>query len=102
MLAWAMEMVRERAVAGAPPRDAAATLIAGLGEGHGRVAAAAAGLLGTLGDTAVLVHGASGAFQAEAAVYARAGQPCGRCGSMLRRLMQAQRSTYFCPNCQRR
>lgn len=48
------------------------------------------------------VHGASGAFQAEAAVYARAGQPCGRCGSMLRRLVQAQRSTYFCPNCQRR
>ncbi|MDO9093852.1 MAG: bifunctional DNA-formamidopyrimidine glycosylase/DNA-(apurinic or apyrimidinic site) lyase [Rubrivivax sp.] len=48
------------------------------------------------------VHGASGAYQAEAAVYGRAGQPCGRCGSVLRRLVQAQRSTYFCATCQRR
>jgi len=48
------------------------------------------------------VHGASGAYQAEAAVYGRAGQPCGRCGSLLRRRVQAQRSTYFCATCQRR
>lgn len=48
------------------------------------------------------VHGASGAFQAEAAVYGRAGQPCRRCGGSVRRVVQAQRSTYFCPNCQRR
>lgn len=48
------------------------------------------------------VHGASGAYQAEAAVYGRAGLPCGRCGSLLRRRVQAQRSTYFCATCQRR
>lgn len=48
------------------------------------------------------VHGASGAFQAEAAVYGRAGQPCRRCGGSVRRVLQAQRSTYFCPSCQRR
>jgi len=48
------------------------------------------------------VHGASGAFQAEAAVYGRAGQPCGRCGATLRRVVQAQRSTTFCAVCQRR
>ena len=48
------------------------------------------------------VHGASGAFQAEAAVYGRAGQPCGRCGAPVRRRVQAQRSTYFCASCQRR
>jgi len=48
------------------------------------------------------VHGASGAFQAEAAVYGRAGQPCGRCGAPVRRVVQAQRSTYFCAGCQRR
>jgi formamidopyrimidine-DNA glycosylase len=47
-------------------------------------------------------HGASGAFQAEAAVYGRAGQPCRRCGGSVRRVVQAQRSTFFCPNCQRR
>ena len=48
------------------------------------------------------VHGASGAFQAEAAVYGRAGQPCGRCGAPVKRVVQAQRSTYFCALCQRR
>lgn len=48
------------------------------------------------------VHGASGAYQAQAAVYGRAGQPCGRCNALLRRVVQAQRSTYFCATCQRR
>lgn len=48
------------------------------------------------------VHGASGAFQAEAAVYGRAGLDCGRCGSAVRRVVQAQRSTYFCVVCQKR
>lgn len=48
------------------------------------------------------VHGASGAYQSQAAVYGRAGLPCGRCGALLRRVVQAQRSTYFCASCQRR
>ena len=48
------------------------------------------------------VHGASGAFQTEAAVYGRAGQPCGRCAGPVKRMLQAQRSTYFCALCQRR
>lgn len=48
------------------------------------------------------VHGASGAYQAEAAVYGREGQPCTRCGAAVKRIVQAQRSTYFCPVCQRR
>ncbi len=48
------------------------------------------------------VHGASGAYQAEAAVYGRAGAACPRCGGLVRRVVQAQRATYFCPGCQRR
>ena len=48
------------------------------------------------------VHGASGAYQAQAAVYGRAGLVCGRCGSAVRRVVQAQRSTYFCVGCQKR
>jgi formamidopyrimidine-DNA glycosylase len=48
------------------------------------------------------VHGASGAYQSQAAVYGRAGQPCMRCGHPVRRRVQAQRSTYFCATCQRR
>ncbi len=47
-------------------------------------------------------HGASGAFQREAMVYGRAGQPCLRCGGPLRRIVQSQRATYFCGVCQRR
>ncbi len=35
------------------------------------------------------------------AVYGRKGKPCRRCGTMIRRLVQAQRGTYFCPRCQR-
>jgi formamidopyrimidine-DNA glycosylase len=35
------------------------------------------------------------------AVYGRKGKPCRRCGAMIRRIVQAQRSTYFCPLCQR-
>lgn len=47
-------------------------------------------------------HGMSGAFQHEAGVYGREGQDCRRCGSPVQRLVQAQRSTFFCPRCQRR
>jgi formamidopyrimidine-DNA glycosylase len=35
-------------------------------------------------------------------VYDRAGQPCYRCGSLISRRVQAGRSTYFCPACQKR
>ncbi len=47
-------------------------------------------------------HGMSGAFQNEALVYGREGQACGRCGGAIKRIVQGQRSTFFCPHCQRR
>ena len=47
-------------------------------------------------------HGMAGAFQLQAHVYGRAGQPCGRCGGNVRRIVQSQRATFFCPGCQRR
>jgi formamidopyrimidine-DNA glycosylase len=47
-------------------------------------------------------HGMSGSFQQQARVYGREGQPCTACGTTVRRLVQAQRSTFFCPRCQRR
>jgi formamidopyrimidine-DNA glycosylase len=34
-------------------------------------------------------------------VYDRAGQPCPTCGTAIRRRVQASRSTYYCPRCQR-
>ena len=37
---------------------------------------------------------------ARIAVYGRAGKPCRRCSTPIERLVQAGRSTYFCPKCQ--
>ena len=34
-------------------------------------------------------------------VYDRAGKPCPVCGRLIKRLVQAARSTFFCPGCQR-
>ena len=48
------------------------------------------------------VHGMDGAFQHHAAVYDREGQGCVRCEGQVRRIVQSQRSTYYCPKCQRR
>ncbi len=42
----------------------------------------------------------TGTYQNHHRVYNRAGLPCRRCGSSIERLVQAQRSTYFCPRCQ--
>lgn len=35
-------------------------------------------------------------------VYGRAGQPCPRCGTAIKRTVLQGRATYFCPTCQRR
>jgi formamidopyrimidine-DNA glycosylase len=47
-------------------------------------------------------HGAAGEFQLKAKVYGRAGKPCLRCGTPIRRVVQNARATYFCPTCQKR
>lgn len=46
------------------------------------------------------VNGRSGAFQERLRVYARAAEPCPRCGADVERIVQAGRSTFFCPGCQ--
>jgi formamidopyrimidine-DNA glycosylase len=47
--------------------------------------------------------GQPGDFRVSLAVYDRAGEPCLRagCQGCVRRILQANRSTYFCPRCQR-
>lgn len=42
-----------------------------------------------------------GEFKRELRVYGREGQPCIRCGTPVRRIRQSNRSTFFCPRCQR-
>jgi formamidopyrimidine-DNA glycosylase len=46
--------------------------------------------------------GSSGYFQHRHLVYDREGAPCRVCGTPVRRIVQGQRSTWYCPVCQRR
>jgi len=45
--------------------------------------------------------GTSGYFQQEYYVYGRGGLPCRTCGGTIRQLRQGQRSTFYCPTCQK-
>lgn len=45
--------------------------------------------------------GQAGYFQVSLEVYGRDGEVCARCGGTIRRLVQAGRSTFYCPGCQR-
>lgn len=45
--------------------------------------------------------GSPGYFRQRLYVYERAGEPCRRCGAAVRAITQGQRSTYYCPVCQR-
>jgi formamidopyrimidine-DNA glycosylase len=47
------------------------------------------------------VDGQAGHFQLEAQVYGRAGEPCRVCDTPIRQIRQGQRSTFFCPACQK-
>ncbi len=47
-------------------------------------------------------HGVAGSFQMQAQVYGREGETCHRCGGTIKRIVQGQRSTFFCPSCQKR
>jgi formamidopyrimidine-DNA glycosylase len=48
------------------------------------------------------VDGGSGRNQLELGCYGRAGEPCGRCGDLLRRSVIDARGTTHCPTCQPR
>ncbi|MGH0036298.1 MAG: bifunctional DNA-formamidopyrimidine glycosylase/DNA-(apurinic or apyrimidinic site) lyase [Myxococcota bacterium] len=49
----------------------------------------------------VAPDGRDGGFQDERRVYARAGAPCYSCGAAIRRKTIAQRSSHYCPRCQK-
>ena len=48
----------------------------------------------------VNVNGESGYFDRSLAAYGQEGEPCGRCGTPIRRIAFMNRSSYFCPRCQ--
>lgn len=45
--------------------------------------------------------GSSGEYQHEFRAYQQTGQPCSRCGTAIRQMLLAGRSTHFCPRCQK-
>ena len=57
----------------------------------------------TLGDAQYVdLLGEGGSYQDDHHVYGRAGERCGTCGvGWIRRTVSAQRSTHYCPRCQR-
>jgi formamidopyrimidine-DNA glycosylase len=46
-------------------------------------------------------EGNPGYFKQRLFVYERAGEPCRRCGTKIKHLVQGQRSSYYCPGCQK-
>jgi formamidopyrimidine-DNA glycosylase len=48
----------------------------------------------------VNVNGQSGYFERSLEAYGRAGQPCSRCGALIRRDSFMNRSSFSCPSCQ--
>jgi formamidopyrimidine-DNA glycosylase len=53
-------------------------------------------------DLYININGESGFFERSLAVYGKEGQACPRCNSPIRRIVFANRSSHFCPKCQRR
>ncbi len=49
----------------------------------------------------VTPDGSDGGYQNERRVYGREGEPCPRCRTPIRRVVIAQRSSHFCPACQK-
>jgi formamidopyrimidine-DNA glycosylase len=52
-------------------------------------------------DLYVNVNGESGYFERSLNAYGQEGEPCPRCGTAIRREAFMNRSSYFCPRCQR-
>lgn len=55
----------------------------------------------TLRDYVNATGEAGAYFTLHAAVYEKEGEPCKVCATPIKRIVQGQRATYFCPNCQK-
>ncbi|MBX9926367.1 MAG: bifunctional DNA-formamidopyrimidine glycosylase/DNA-(apurinic or apyrimidinic site) lyase [Hyphomicrobiaceae bacterium] len=99
--------------AGLSPRRSAGTLSRAGGQPHDRTFRLVPEIKSVLIDAIAAggsslrdyrqADGTSGRFQETFAVYDREGQPCMRpgCAGMVKRLVQAQRSSFYCAACQR-
>ncbi|MGD8862687.1 MAG: bifunctional DNA-formamidopyrimidine glycosylase/DNA-(apurinic or apyrimidinic site) lyase [Myxococcales bacterium] len=92
-------------LAGIRPRRAASSLS---GAACARLVAAAQRVMlrsietgGSSINDYVHPDGSDGRYQDERRVYAREGEPCGACGAIIKRVVVGQRSSHYCPRCQR-
>ncbi len=93
---WRARLHYDRPTETLPPRDVRRLLQAVREVLHGALAAGGTSFDALYVDT----EGVSGRFERELAVYGRAGQPCPRCGTPVRREAFMNRSSYTCPRCQ--
>jgi formamidopyrimidine-DNA glycosylase len=89
--------ISPRRAAGGLTRAEVARLVAAVK----RVLSAAIRVGGTTLRDYVSADGSPGYFRQKLYVYERAGAPCRVCRTPVRHVVQGQRSTYWCPSCQR-
>ena len=95
---WRARVHPERQASGLSARSARSVL-----EAAAEVMRAALVAGGTSFDALyVNVNGASGYFDRSLEVYGQEGEPCSRCGTPIRRVTFMNRSSHFCPVCQRK
>lgn len=89
--------IRPRRIAGRLKREELERLRTSLKE----VLRAAIRLGGSSVSDYVDADGERGFFQLEHYVYQRTGEPCRNCGTPIKRIVMAGRSSHYCPGCQR-
>jgi formamidopyrimidine-DNA glycosylase len=94
---WRSRLHFERPAGGLSPAEATRLLTA-----VREVMTEALAVGGTSFDSLYVdVNGESGYFSRALKAYGQAGRPCGRCGTSIVRVAFMNRSSYFCPHCQR-
>ena len=53
-------------------------------------------------DLYINVNGESGYFAVELEAYGQEDEPCSRCGTQIKRIVFGNRSSHFCPSCQKK
>lgn len=89
--------IRPRRAAGRVKRDELARLVAAIK----KVLSAAIKVGGTTLRDYVNANGSPGYFRQKLFVYERAGEPCRKCETPIVQITQGNRSTYYCPECQK-
>jgi formamidopyrimidine-DNA glycosylase len=85
-----------------PTCDVSARKVGALVDAATQVMAEAVEVGGTSFDAMYInVNGESGFFETSLAAYGQEGEPCPRCGRQIRRIAFGNRSSHFCPNCQK-